>query len=137
MPTQVGYLETIKIEPFGNIIAKFDTGNSALAPTIHANEVNVKNKTVTWKYNDISHKSKLIKVSDVHVGGLNDYTEKRYTVLLDIEFAGSLYKNQEVMLDDRSDREPVLFNRKLMRLMNVMVNPQRKYIVTTKYVLDK
>ena len=137
VPTQVGYLETIKIEPFGNIIAKFDTGNSALAPTIHANEVNVKNKTVTWKYNDISHKSKLIKVSDVHVGGLNDYTEKRYTVLLDIEFAGSLYKNQEVMLDDRSDREPVLFNRKLMRLMNVMVNPQRKYIVTTKYVLDK
>jgi len=132
-PTQIGYIETIKIEPFGNIIAKFDTGNSALAPTIHADEVNVKNKTVTWKYNGVSHKSKLIKVTDVHVGGLNDYTEKRYTVLLDIEFAGSLYKNQEVMLDDRSDREPVLFNRKLMREMNVMVNPQRKYIVTTKF----
>ena len=132
-PTQIGYIETIKIEPFGFIVAKFDTGNSALAPTIHADEVNVKNKTVTWKYNGVSHKSKLIKVTDVHVGGLNDYTEKRYTVLLDIEFAGSLYKNQEVMLDDRSDREPVLINRKLMREMNVMVNPQRKYIVTTKF----
>lgn len=136
-PTQIGYIETIKIEPFGNIIAKFDTGNSALAPTIHADEVNVKNKTVTWKYNGVSHKSKLIKVTDVHVGGLNDYTEKRYTVLLDIEFAGSLYKNQEVMLDDRSDREPVLINRKLMREMNVMVNPRRKYIVTTQFTLDK
>ena len=137
VPTQVGYLETIKIEPFGNIIAKFDTGNSALSPTIHADEVSVKDKVVTWKYNGISLKSKLIKITDVHVGGLNDYTEKRYTVLLDIEFAGSLYKNQEVMLDDRSDREPVLFNRKLMRQMNVMVNPQRKYIVTTKFTLDK
>ena len=137
VPTQVGYLETIKIEPFGNIIAKFDTGNSALSPTIHADEVSVKGKVVTWKYNGVSLKSKLIKITDVHVGGLNDYTEKRYTVLLDIEFAGSLYKNQEVMLDDRSDREPVLFNRKLMRQMNVMVNPQRKYIVTTKFTLDK
>ena len=137
VPTQIGYLETIKIEPFGNIIAKFDTGNSALSPTIHADEVSVKDKVVTWKYNGVSLKSKLIKITDVHVGGLNDYTEKRYTVLLDIEFAGSLYKNQEVMLDDRSDREPVLFNRKLMRQMNVMVNPQRKYIVTTKFTLDK
>jgi ribosomal protein S6--L-glutamate ligase len=137
VPTQIGYLETIKIEPFGDIIAKFDTGNSALAPTIHADEVSVKGKVVTWKYNGVSLKSKLIKITDVHVGGLNDYTEKRYTVLLDIEFAGSLYKNQEVMLDDRSDREPVLFNRKLMRQMNVMVNPQRKYIVTTKFTLDK
>ena len=137
VPTQIGYLEIIKIEPFGNIIAKFDTGNSALSPTIHADEVSVKDKVVTWKYNGISLKSKLIKITDVHVGGLNDYTEKRYTVLLDIEFAGSLYKNQEVMLDDRSDREPVLFNRKLMRQMNVMVNPQRKYIVTTKFTLDK
>ena len=98
---------------------------------------NVKNKTVTWKYNGISHKSKLIKVNDVRVGGLNDYTEKRYTILLDIEFAGSFYTNQEVMLDDRTDREPVLFNRKLMRQMNVMVNPQRKFVVTTQYTLDK
>jgi hypothetical protein len=27
-------------------------------------------------------------------------------------------------------------NRKTMRKLNVMINPQRKYIVTTKYVLD-
>jgi hypothetical protein len=31
----------------------------------------------------------------------------------------------------------VLMNRKMMKMLNVMVNPQRKYIVTTKYVLDK
>jgi hypothetical protein len=31
----------------------------------------------------------------------------------------------------------VLMNRKMMRILNVIVNPQRKYVVTTKYVLDK
>ena len=46
-PIQIGYLETIRIEPFGDIIAKFDTGNSAIAPTMHADEISVKNKTVT------------------------------------------------------------------------------------------
>jgi hypothetical protein len=31
----------------------------------------------------------------------------------------------------------ILLNRFTMNRMNVMVNPQRKYVVTTKYVLDK
>ena len=137
VPIQVGYLEVINIKPFGEIIAKFDTGNSAISPTIHAEKVDVKDKIVTWTYEGKSLKNKLIKISDVHVGGLNDYTEKRYTILLDIEFAGTLYKDIEVMLDDRGDREPVLLNRKLMRQMNVMVNPQRKYVVTTKFSVDK
>ena len=136
VPTQVGFLEIINIKGIGDIIAKFDTGNSAISPTIHADKIKVNGKKITWTYENTTHKSKLIKINDVRVGGLNDYTEKRYTVLLDIEFAGTLYKDVKVMLDDRSDREPMLLNRKLMRQMNVMVNPQRKYIVTTKYVLD-
>ena len=134
--TQVGYLEVINIKPFGDIVAKFDTGNSALAPTIHADKVEVNGKKVTWSYDGKSVTNKILRSADVRVGGLNNYTEKRYVILLDIEFAGTLYKNVEVMLDDREDRSPVLLNRKLMRQMNVMVNPQRKYIVTTKYVLD-
>ena len=82
-------------------------------------------------------KKPLVKTIKVNLGGLRDYSEERYTVKLDIEFAGSLYKDTKVMLDDRRDREPVLLNRKLMRLMNVMVNPSRKYVVTTKFSLEK
>ena len=136
VPTQIGVIEVINIKPFGEIVAKFDTGNSANSPTIHAEKVEVKDKIVTWTYEGKTLKSKLIKITNVHVGGLNNYTEKRYTVLLDIEFAGSLYKDTKVMLDDRRDREPVLLNRKLMRLMNVMVNPSRKYVVTTKFSVE-
>ena len=137
VPSQVGFLEVITIKPFGEIVAKFDTGNSALSPTIHADEVSVKDKIVTWTHRGKTMKSKLIRITDVHVGGLNDYTEKRYTILLDIEFAGTVYKNVDVMIDDRGDRSPVLLNRKLMRQMNVMVNPQRKYVATTKYSMEE
>ena len=137
IPSQVGFLEVISIKPFGEIIAKFDTGNSAKSPTIHAEKVSVKDGQVTWTYKGKTVESKLIRISNVHVGGLNNYTEKRYTILLDIEFAGTVYKDVDVMLDDRGDRSPVLLNRKLMRQMNVMVNPQRKYVVTTKFSVDK
>jgi len=134
---EVGYFEIVNIKPFGDVVAKFDTGNGASASTIHADKLDVKGKKVTWTYEGKTIKSKIQRVVKVDVGGLNDYSEERYAVLLDFEFAGSLYKNVEFLLDDREDRSPILLNRKLMRQMNIMVNPQRKYIVTTKFVLDK
>ena len=133
---EVGYFEIVNIKPFGDVVAKFDTGNGASASTIHADKLDVKGKKVTWTYEGKTIKSKIQRVVKVDVGGLNDYSEERYSVLLDFEFAGSLYKNVEFLLDDREDRSPILLNRELMRQMNVMVNPRRKYIVTTKYVLD-
>ena len=56
---------------------------------------------------------------------------------LDFEFAGSPYGKITFGLDNRDDfNTDVLLNRKTMRMLNVMINPQRKYVVTTKYVLD-
>ena len=42
----------------------------------------------------------------------------------------------EDLIDDRGDRTPILFNRQIMRMLKVSVNPERKYIITTKYNLD-
>ena len=137
VPAQCGYFEIVNIKPFGDVVAKFDTGNGASASTIHTDKLEVKGKNVTWTYNDKTITSKIQRVAKVDVGGLNNYSEKRYAVLLDFEFAGSSYKNIEFLLDDREDRSPILLNRDVMRMLNVMVNPQRKYIVTTKYTLDK
>ena len=47
----------------------------------------------------------------------------------------SMYET-EFTLDDREDRTPILFDREFMSRVNVMVNPDRKYVVTTKYSLD-
>ena len=137
VPTQCGYFEIVNVKPFGDVVAKFDTGNGASASTIHTDKLKVKGKKITWSYSGKTITSKIQRVVKVDVGGLNDYSEERYAVLLDFEFAGSNYKDVEFLLDDREDRSPMLLNRALMRRMNVMVNPQRKYIITTKYVLDK
>ena len=124
-------------KPFGEIVAKFDTGNGASASTIHADEYKVDGKSITWKYQGKTLTSKITRIAKVDVGGLNDYSEKRYGVLLDLEYAGTLYKNIEFLLDDRGNRTPILLNRKVMKMLNVMVNPDRKYITTTRYSIDK
>tara|TARA_B100001778_G_scaffold85201_1_gene69174 strand:- start:61 stop:1110 length:1050 start_codon:yes stop_codon:yes gene_type:complete len=134
--TQCGWLEILNIKPFGELVAKFDTGNGASAPTIHAEELKVNGKKVTWKLNGKTITSDIKRIVNVDVGGLNNYSEKRYAVNLTMEFAGSEYSNIEFLLDDREEKSSVLLNRKILRMLNVAVNPNRRYVVTTKYSLD-
>ena len=49
-----------------------------------------------------------------------------------MEFAGTIYKDVEFTLDDRRNRTRILLNRETMRRLNVIVNPQRKYVVTSE-----
>ena len=134
--TQCGYLEIVDIKPFGELVAKFDTGNGASAPTIHAEELKVNGKKATWKLNGKTITSDINRIVNVDVGGLNNYSEKRYAVNLNMEFAGSEYSDIEFLLDDREEKSSVLLNRKILRMLNVAVNPNRRYVVTTKYSLD-
>jgi hypothetical protein len=137
VPTQCGYLEVVNIHPFGEVIAKFDSGNGTLRPTIHTDEFKIKDNKITWSLFKKTITSDIIKKVKVNVGGWNRYTEDRYVVKLDMEFLGTLYKDMEFMLDDRRERTPILLNRKVMNNFNVMVNPQRKYIITTRYSLEE
>ena len=42
-------------------------------------------------------------------------------------------KDVEFTIDDREDRTPILLDRAFMKRLNAMANPQRKYVITTKY----
>ena len=75
-------------------------------------------------------------MDNIKVGGLRDYDEDRPLIKLDVEFAGGYYKDVEFTIDDREDRTPILLDRAFMKRLNVMVNPQRKYVITTKYSID-
>ena len=136
VPIECGFLEVLNIKPFGPIISKFDSGNSSL-PVIHGDDIELKGKVVHWTLFGKKMKNPLVKTMKVNLGGMRDYSEERHTIKLDIEFAGTTYDNVEFTIDDRKNRTRILLNRDMMRKLNVMVNPQRKYIVTTKYVLDK
>ena len=136
VPTECGFKEILTIKPFGELISKFDTGNSGM-PVIHADKFQVeKNNTIRWTLLDKTITSKIVRTEEISVGGLRDYEETRYVVKLDVEFAGGFYKDVEFTIDDREDRTPILLDRQFMKRLNVMVNPQRKYVITTKYSID-
>ena len=135
VPTECGYKEILTIKPFGEIVAKFDTGNSGM-PVIHADKIKpLSNTKVQWTLLGKTIESRIVRVEEISVGGLRDYEEDRYVVKLDVEFAGGFYKDVEFTIDDREDRSPILLDRAFMNRLNVMVNPQRKYVITTKYSL--
>jgi len=128
VPNQCGYNEVVDIEPFGELIAKFDTGNSVLS-VLHADDIKVNGNKVTFTNSEKTITTNLIKEYEAQTGAGVD---KRYVVKLNLTFSGSTY---EFMfgLDDRSELgTDVLLNRFVMNKLNVMVNPQRKFLVTTK-----
>ena len=133
VPTQCGYEEVVNVEPFGEIIAKFDTGNPVLS-VLHAEDIKIKGKKITFSLNGKTITTDLVKTYTVDTGGGED---ERPVIKLDMEFAGTLYKEGTFGLNDRTEMgTDVLLNRYTMNRFNVMVNPQRKYVITTKYVLD-
>ena len=135
VPTECGFKEILTIKPFGELVSKFDTGNSGM-PVIHADKYKIKGNEITWTLLGKTITSKIIRKEEIKVGGLRDYDETRYVVRLDVEFAGGYYKDVEFTIDDREDRTPILLDRAFMKRLNVMVNPQRKYVITTKYSID-
>ena len=135
VPTECGYKEVVTIKPFGEIVAKFDTGNSGM-PVIHSDKYKINGKQITWSLLGKTITSDIVRKEEISVGGLRDYDETRYVVKLDVNFAGGYYKDIEFTIDDREDRTPILLDRAFMKRLNVMVNPQRKYVITTKYSLN-
>ena len=129
VPNVCGFYETLDIKPFGKLVGKFDTGNAQYS-VLHADDVKADGKQITFTHHGKTVKTKNYgKYTSVTGGG----DDERYIVRFDITFAGTTYKDIEFGLDNRDKMgTEVLLNRKMMSKMNVMVNPRRKYIVTTK-----
>ena len=130
---EIGRLERIKIEGVGDVVANFDTGNSARC-IIHADEYEVKNKQVLWKSFGKTYKNKLLKMGKWERGALDAKVIERPIILLDITFNGKLYKNVKFALDDRTEKTTkCLMNQDFMQRAKVLINPSRKFIVTEIY----
>ena len=133
VPTECGYNEVVSIKPFGELIAKFDTGNSVLS-VLHAEDIQINGKKISFTHNGKSITTNLVKTYEVQTGGGKD---ERPVIELEMIFAGSSY-NFMFGLDDRTELgTDVLLNRYVMNKLNVMINPQKKYVITTPFTLDK
>ena len=134
VPDQCGFLEVVTVKPFGELVGKFDTGNSRYS-VIHAEDIKISGKEITFTHGDKTITTKLLGDYVSITGGGKD---KRPIVELEFEFAGTNYGKIKFGLDNRNElTTPVLLNRKTMRLLNVMVNPSRKYVVTTKFSIEE
>lgn len=131
-PQTCGFLEIIEIEGFGELVAKLDTGNGATC-AIHSEniEINKDKKTVSWKSGDKEFTKPYVRKIIVRKGGVGGIEAKRITVLMELRFNGSVYKDVEFALDDRSGKtSPVLLNRQFMSVANIIVNPTNAFLLT-------
>ena len=124
-PKQCGVLETFTVDG-QEMTGKLDTGNSTTVCSLHAEDVTVKGKTVSWTYNGKKHSKPLHRKVT-----LKKPAETRPVVLIDVEFLNTTYKDVEVSLDQRI-AIPFLVNRDLMARANVMINSSRKFMLTNK-----
>ncbi len=132
VPTECGYYEVVSIKPFGDLIAKFDTGNGRLS-VLHAEDIKINGKKITFTLNKKTITTNLIKEYKAKTGAGED---ERPVVELQMSFAGSSY-NFMFGLNFRGDMgTEVLLNRYVMNKLNVMITPQKKYVITTPLSLD-
>ena len=123
-PKQCGVLETFEVD--GTVLTgKLDTGNSTSVCSLHADDVEVKGKKVTWTMNGDKHSKPLHRTIE-----LIKPAESRPVVLMDVEFLNTTYE-VEVSLDKRN-QIPFLVNRDFMQRANLMINPARKFMLTNK-----
>ena len=136
---QCGWLETISLGPLGSVRAKFDTGNGAHSCALHADEIlegkGEDDKVVKWKYNGKTYSRPKYGTSKVYRANAHgeEPSEIRPTVLMDITFNGFTYKDVELGLDSRPRTgSDLLVNRKLMRQMNITVDPNRTFVLSRR-----
>ena len=123
-----GYHETIEIEDYGLVRAKFDTGNGTNASMFVVDKLNVSDKNVKWEKNGKKFNSKLIGISKpTHVGGVID---ERPIVIVKVLFNNMLYENVPIGLTTKDSGSTFLVNRELLTRFKVSVNPNRKFVLS-------
>ena len=131
-PIECGYIEKVDIEGFGELSAKLDTGNGSYC-VMHADKYEIEKDKVTWSHNGKEYKHKLEGIKTIRRGGLKEDEEDRPVVLLDVGFAGTVYKDIKFTLSNRESRStPILLNRMFIRKANLVVNAGKRYVLTVK-----
>ena len=124
-PKECGVLETMEIDG-EKMTAKLDTGNNTTVCSLHAEDVTIKGKKVTWTgWHGKKHSAKLERMVS-----LIKPEEERPVVKMEINFLNTIYE-QEVSLDKRNSI-PFLVNRDFMKRANLMINPARKFLLTNR-----
>jgi RimK family alpha-L-glutamate ligase len=124
---EAGYHETIDIDGYGPIRAKFDTGNGTRASMLIVDKIDVDGKKVKWERDGKKFTSKLIGISKpVHIGKIAE----RPMVHIILKFNNMVYTDVPVGLQVEDAASTFLINRDLLTRFKVSVNPNRKFVLS-------
>ena len=124
-PKECGVLESMEIDG-EEMTAKLDTGNNTTVCSLHAEDLKISGKKVTWTgWHGKKHNARLVRMVE-----LVKPAEERPVVNMEVNFLNTIYE-VEVSLDKRNFI-PFLVNRDFMKRANLMINPARKFLLTNK-----
>jgi RimK family alpha-L-glutamate ligase len=123
-----GYLEMIEVPGVGKMVAKFDTGNGSTSCSIHADSVEEKGKKLIWTCGDKKFSSDIVGYSDAEVG---KDKHRRPVIEMDIIFNDIKIPGVRVSPVDRTGKStPFLANRVFMRILGMIVNPNKAFVIS-------
>jgi RimK family alpha-L-glutamate ligase len=129
---EIGYMETVDIDGLGKVIAKFDTGNGTLCCCLHGDKIEEVGKMLHFQIGPKKFKKKIIGRTEVSGGIHAEGTKKHPTIEMKFKFLDMEITTEVAILNREHKSTPFLINRKTMREMNVIINPDTKFIVTSK-----
>jgi len=119
--------ETVEIDGYGPIRAKFDTGNGTKASMLVVDKVEVSGKTVKWERKGKKFTSKLQGISKpTHIGKITE----RPIVYINVKFNNMIYTDVPIGLQLEDAASTFLINRDLLKRFKVSVNPSRKFVLS-------
>jgi len=123
-----GFREIFDVKGVGKFVGKLDTGNGAMACSLHADYSVEEGEFINWTIGGKSFSSRIIDYSHAEVG---DQTEKRPVVLMDVEFNGMIYKKVKFSLVDRTYKStPMLINRTFMEEAGLIVDSSKTFLLS-------
>ena len=114
--TESGLTDTLHIAGIGNVVCKWDTGADTIASALHADDIQVDGRTVTWSYAGHTHTQ--------HVVGYSEPKGKtrRPVVELPVSWRGQHITAPFALTDRSTMSTPVLCNLDLMRRLGVRLD---------------
>lgn len=132
---EVGYLENIEIPGVGQLVAKFDTGNSSKSCSIHADKMEEKDGKLIWTIGDNTFVNDIVEYSKTEIGHT---IFERPIIKIDVIFNDVLIKNVKFSPTDRKSKTtPILINRSFMRRLGIVVNANKAYVITDENTTKK
>lgn len=117
--TESGLTDRLQIAGLGTVTCKWDTGADTAASALHADSIQVADRSVTWSYAGHAHTQRVVGYSEP------EGKDRRPIIELPVTWRGQHITAPFALTDRSSMSTPVLCNLDLMRRLGVRLDPNQ------------